>query len=100
MFASLVVMMLFYSKLHKTISIDFSRIANETIKSEQEDLRKQNREALEEKILPLTKELNEFRDRVDKFNISGVENTTKIIEQIKNLEHDSKLIENEAKNSP
>ena len=97
-FVSALVMMLLYSKLHKIIKNDFTRIANETIKSEQEDLRKQNREAIEEKISPLTRELNEFRDKVEKFNLSGVENTTKIIEQIHNLEKNSKSIEAEAKN--
>ena len=77
------------------IKKDFARIANETIKSEQEDLRKQNRETLEEKIQPLAKELGEFKEKVEKFNLSGVENTTKIIEQIGNLEKNNKIIEQE-----
>lgn len=80
------------------IKKDFARIANETIKSEQEDLRKQNRETLEEKIQPLAKELGEFKEKVEKFNLSGVENTTKIIEQIGNLEKNNKIIEQEARN--
>ena len=45
--------------LQEIIKRDFVQLANETIKNEQEDLRKQNRETLEEKILPLTKELGE-----------------------------------------
>ena len=44
--------------LQEIIKRDFVQLANETIKNEQEDLRKQNRETLEEKILPLTKESN------------------------------------------
>ena len=60
--------------------------------------RKQNRETLEEKILPLTKELGEFKAKVEKFNLAGVENTTKIVEQIGNLEKNNKIIEQEAKN--
>ena len=80
------------------IKRDFVRLANETIKNEQEDLRKQNRETLEEKILPLTKELGEFKAKVERFNLSGVENTTKIIEQIGNLEKNNKIIEKETKN--
>ncbi len=86
------------SGFRKIISKDFIQIANNTIKSEQEDLRKQNREALEEKILPLARQINEFKDKVEKFNISGVENTTKIIEQIASLEKNNKSIEQEAKN--
>lgn len=77
---------------------DFIKIASDTIKSEQEDLRKQNRESLEEKILPLTKELDEFKSKVDKFNISGVENTARILEQLSILEKNNKSIEQEAKN--
>ena len=67
--------------LQEIIKRDFVQLANETIKNEQEDLRKQNRETLEEKILPLTRELGEFKDKVEKFNLSGVDNTTKIMSQ-------------------
>ena len=87
-----------YNSLEELIKQDFVRLANETIKQEQEDLRKQNREALEEKILPLKNELGEFKAKVEKFNLTGVENTTKIIEQILNLEKNSATIANEAKN--
>ena len=85
-------------ELQEIIKRDFVQLANETIKNEQEDLRKQNRETLEEKLLPLTKELGEFKAKVEKFNLSGVENTTKIVEQIGNLEKNNKIIEQEAKN--
>ena len=84
--------------LQEIIKRDFVQLANETIKNEQEDLRKQNRETLEEKILPLTKELGEFKEKVEFFNLKGVENTTKIVEQITNLEKNNKVIEQEAKN--
>ncbi len=84
--------------LQDIIKRDFVQLANETIKNEQEDLRKQNRETLEEKILPLTKELGEFKEKVEHFNLKGVENTTKIVEQITNLEKNNKIIEQEAKN--
>ena len=84
--------------MQEIIKRDFVQLANETIKNEQEDLRKQNRETLEEKILPLTKELGEFKQKVESFNLKGVENTTKIVEQITNLEKNNKIIEQEAKN--
>lgn len=87
-----------YESLQDIIKRDFVQIANETIKNEQEDLRKQNRETLEEKLLPLTKELGEFKEKVEHFNLKGVENTTKIVEQISNLEKNNKVIEQEAKN--
>ena len=84
--------------IQEMIKNDFVRLANETIKNEQEDLRKQNRETLEEKILPLTKQLGEFKEKVENFNLKGAENTTKIIEQIANLEKNNKEIAQEAKN--
>ena len=87
-----------YNSLQELIKQDFVRLANETIKQEQEDLRKQNREVLEEKILPLKAELGEFKSKVEKFNLTGVENTAKIIEQILNLEKNSATIAQEAKN--
>ena len=86
------------SSIQDVVRQDFVKIANEVIKQEQEDLRKQNREALEDKLQPLTKELNEFKAKVEKFNISGVENTTKIVEQINNLEKNNKTIETETRN--
>ncbi len=88
----------FSESLQDIIKRDFVQLAQETIKNEQEDLRKQNREALEEKILPLKNELGEFKNKVEKFNLSGVENTTKIVEQILNLEKNNKVIAQEAKN--
>ena len=87
-----------YTSLAELIKQDFVRLANESIKQEQDDLRKQNREALEEKILPLKNELGEFKEKVEKLNITGVENTTKIVEQILNLEKNSATIAQEAKN--
>ena len=95
---SLLVTIVLFAKLRKTISKDFIEIANYTIKNEQEDLRKQHREILEDKILPLTTELKDFKEKVDKFNISGVENTVKIIEQLGVLERNNKILEQEAKN--
>ena len=96
-FASVFVAVIF-AGFKNIISKDFAQIANTTIKTEQEDLRKQNREVLEEKILPLTRQISEFKDKVEKFNLSGAENTTKIIEQIAFLEKNNKSIEQEAKN--
>ncbi len=84
--------------LQEIIKRDFVQLAQETIKNEQEDLRKQNREALEEKILPLKTELGEFKNKVEKFNLSGVENVAKLEQQILNLEKNNKIIAQEAKN--
>lgn len=84
--------------LQEIIKRDFVQLANETIKNEQEDLRKQNREAIEEKFIPLAKELKEFKAKIESYNLSGVENTTKIVEQISILEKNNKVIEQETKN--
>lgn len=84
--------------IQEILKHDFAKLANDVIKTEQEDLRKQNREVLEEKILPLTKELSEFKQKIESFNLKGVENTTKIVEQISTLEKNNKIIEKETKN--
>ena len=84
--------------LKDIIKQDFSMLAAQTIKSEQEDMRRQNREALEEKIKPLTMQLSEFRERIEYYNTSGIENTTKILAQIGSLEKNNRIIEQEAKN--
>ena len=80
--------------MQEIIKRDFVQIANEAIKREQEDLRKQNKEALEEKISPLTKELGEFKEKVELFNLKAIENTTKIVEQISNLEKNNNTNKN------
>ena len=97
LFCSLPIFIVMLVKLKSFVKHDFVQIANNTIKEEQEDLRKQHREALEEKLLPITKELGEFKEKVDKFNLSGVENTTKIIDQLNILEKNNKIIELESK---
>lgn len=93
-----IIFFIFFEKIKAEISKNFVQLADSAIKSEQDNLRKINRDALEEKIQPLTKELNDFRDKVDKFSLLGVENTVKIIEQISILEKNNKSLEQEAKN--
>lgn len=85
-----------YKTLEDMMKSDFSEIARETIKSEQEDLRKQHKESLELTLAPLTKELGEFKIKVENFNENGIKNTTSIIEKITNLEKSSAEISKEA----
>ena len=85
-----------YKTLEDMMKSDFSEIARETIKSEQEDLRKQHKESLELTLAPLTKELGEFKTKVENFNENGIKNTTSIIEKITNLEKSSAEISKEA----
>ena len=83
--------------LSDLIKNDFVTLANETIKNEQEDLRKQNQEALEQKIQPLAKELTEFKNKVDNFNTSGEKNTEVLKVLIKSLEDKNDSVEKETK---
>lgn len=85
-----------YKTLEDMMKSDFSEIARETIKNEQEDLRKQHKEALELTLAPLTKELGEFKTKVENFNENGIKNTTSIIEKITNLEKSSAEVSKEA----
>lgn len=95
---SAIIMFFMFTKLKSIIKQDFAQIANNTIKNEQEDLRRQNREALEEKLAPLSNDIKEFKEKVEKFNISGIENTARLMEQLSLLEKNNKTIEQEAKN--
>lgn len=85
-----------YKTLEDMMKSDFSEIARETIKNEQEDLRKQHKESLELTLAPLTKELGEFKTKVENFNENGIKNTTSIIEKITNLEKSSAEVSKEA----
>ncbi|MGN1152542.1 MAG: DNA recombination protein RmuC [Candidatus Gastranaerophilaceae bacterium] len=85
-----------FESLQKLIKDDFSEIARNTIKSEQEDLRKQHQEALDLKLAPLAKELGEFKAKVEHFNTTGEKNTAALIEKITNLEKSSAEITKEA----
>lgn len=85
-----------YESLQKLIKSDFSEIARDTIKNEQEDLRKQHQEALELKLAPLAKELGEFKTKVENFNTTGEKNTAALIEKITSLEKSSAEITKEA----
>lgn len=85
-----------YKSVEEMIKTDFSEIARETIKNEQEDLRKQHQETLELKLAPLAKELGEFKSKVELFNESGIKNTVSIIEKITALEKSSAEITKEA----
>ena len=87
-----------FDNLQKMIKTDFSEIARETIKSEQEDLRKQHQETLELKLAPLTKELGEFKTKVEKFNENGIKNTAELATKLTNLEQNTQTITKEAEN--
>ncbi len=82
--------------LEKMIKSDFSEIARDTIREEQEDLRKQHQEALDLKLAPLAKELGEFKTKVEDFNTIGIKNTAALVEKITNLEKSTSEITKEA----
>ncbi len=85
-----------FGDLEKMIKSDFSEIARNTIREEQEDLRKQHQEALELKLAPLAKELGEFKTKVEDFNTTGIKNTAALVEKITNLEKSTSEITKEA----
>src|SRR5574344_242392 len=87
-----------FENLQKMIKTDFTQIAQETIKSELEDLRKQHQEALSLKLEPLTKELGEFKTKVEEFNTNGVKNTAVLSEKIINLEKNTQEMTKQANN--
>lgn len=84
------------TQLQEIIKKDFTEIANKVIKSEQSDLREQNREALEEKLKPIKEDFENFRKTVEEFNKQGESNTATLKEKIENLVKESRAIETTA----
>ena len=78
------------------IKEDFSKLAVQTINDQQEDLRKQNREILDDKIKPLNEKLQEFQKQVNDFHKSGEVNKTEIIKEIENLRNNSQKLSEDA----
>lgn len=83
-------------EITKKIRDDFTLIANDVIKKEQEDLRKQNQESLELKLKPLNENLENFRKRIEEFNTNGEKNTEVLKNQIELLTKESNSIKNQA----
>lgn len=84
------------SNLEKLIKEDFTNIANQVIKSEQSDLRQQNKEAVEEKLKPLKENFEKFKEKIEEFNKQGAANTATIKTQIETLMSESFAIKNSA----
>ena len=80
------------------IKSDFANLAMQTINEQQEDLRKQNREILDDKIKPLNEKLQEFQRQVTDFQEKGIKNKTEILKEIENLRNNSQQLSEEAKN--
>ncbi len=78
------------------IKDDFSKLAVQTINEQQADLRKQNREILDDKIKPLNEKLQEFQKQVTEFHKTGEVNKTEIIKEIENLKENSKKLSDDA----
>ena len=80
------------NQLQEIVKIDFTEIANKVLKSEQSDMREQNREALEEKLKPIKEDFEKFREKVEEFNKQGESNTATLKEKIENLVKESRAI--------
>lgn len=83
-------------ELRNIIKEDFTSLATQTIDKQQEDLRKQNREIIDDKIKPLNEKLQEFQKQVADFHKTGEVNKTEIIKEIENLRNNSQKLSEEA----
>ena len=80
------------------IKEDFSKLAIQTINEQQEDLRKQNREILDDKLKPLNESLQDFKKQVATFQESGKSSKEAIIKEIDNLKNNSQKLSEDAQN--
>ena len=78
------------------IKEDFSKLAVDTINEQQEDLRKQNREILDEKIKPLNTTLENFKKQVADFQQNSAERKAEIITELNHLKENNKQLSDDA----
>ena len=78
------------------IKEDFSKLAVQTINEQQEDLRKQNREILDDKLKPLNEKLQEFQKQVSDFHTTGEVNKKELLKEIENLKNNSQKLSEDA----
>ena len=71
-----------YKTLEVMMKSDFSEIAREPIRKEQEDIKKQHKEALETTLAPLAKELGEFKTKVENFNENGIKTQLQLLKKL------------------
>ena len=82
--------------IQKLVKEDFTSIANRVIKEEQQDLRAQNKEVIEEKLKPLKEHFEQFKSKIEDFNKLEETNNATLKVQIENLIRESTNIKNTA----
>ena len=82
--------------LRSIIKEDFSKLASETINEQQADLRKQNREILDEKINPLNTTLENFKKQVADFQQNSAERKAEIITELNHLKENNRQLSDDA----
>lgn len=80
------------------IKEDFSKLAVQTINEQQEDLRKQNREILDDKLKPLNESLLDFKKQVAEFQEAGNSRKKEIMKEIDDLKTNSSKLSEDAQN--
>lgn len=86
----------FLDDIQKLIKEDFTAIANKVIKDEQQDLRAQNKEVIEEKLKPIKENFEQFKAKIEDFNKLEENNNATLKLQIENLVKESVSIKNTA----
>lgn len=76
----------------------FKVLANEILKENSKTFTEQNRESLTQVLNPLTRDLSEFRLKIEEVNKENLVGRTKIGEQLKGLETLNKKLSDEAHN--
>ena len=73
--------------IQKLVKEDFTSIANRVIKEEQQDLRAQNKEVIEEKLKPLKEHFEQFKSKIEDFNkLEETNNATLKVQILKILQ--------------
>ena len=76
----------------------FKVLANEILRENSKTFTEQNKESLTQVLNPLTRDLSEFRTKIDEVNKESLVGRTKLGEQLKGLESLNKKLSDEAHN--
>lgn len=78
------------------LKIDFENLANRIFSEQGHSFTEQNKQKLSEILDPLAKQLEEFRHRVDEIHDKNNQNSTRLIEQVRQLQELSNQVSDDA----
>lgn len=73
------------SDLQKTLTKDFENLANRILEEKSKSFREQNRESLDQLLVPLGEKISSFRERVEQSREADIKDRASLVEHLKSL---------------